>query len=89
MNEERTGKCLRQVEHISDQTVIKHSSIKCRTLTPKLFNQNVVLTGYDVLIECFSQIGTKCVLLSFMTVNPAVYNVRTIRNTINIAIYVI
>ena len=89
MNEERTGKCLRQVEHISDQTVIKHSSIKCRTLSPKLFNQNVVLTGYDVLIECFSQIRTKFVLLSFMTVNRAVYNVRTIRNTINFVMYVI
>jgi hypothetical protein len=54
-----------------------------------MFNQNVVLTGYDVLIECFSQIRTKFVLLSFMTVNPAVYNVRTIRNTINFVMYVI
>ena len=69
--------------------VIKHSSIKCRTLTPKLFNQNLVLNGYDFLIECFSQIRTKFVLLSFMTVNRAVYNVRTIRNTINFVMYVV
>ena len=54
-------------KHKPGLTVIKFC-YEFRTRTPKLSNQNVVWSGCDILIGCFSSTSAKLVLESFMTV---------------------